>query len=384
MPVPSRRARLIVLSALLGLTLGAALAQRAGWDQYTVAPPFQGRLELGHGVVVEAVDLLAPPARLLVARVPRGRGLRLVARHLDRERAGLRHLGEVAPDEGALVAVNGDYHHLHGFGAGTAVSTLVDRGRAEVVTWAHSYASALLLDRDGAPRIGRPDLSLELRLPGGDALPVLLNAQEGGDALLVTRPPPGAWAAPEHAGFELPELPGALEQGARLRLGARAAAGAARTGPALLVRGQAEAALAALPPGAALEARLGGTDAGRVQLVLGTGPRLVEDGAVAAVLRTPEDGGWSVRHARTAVGLTSEALLLVVTWQAPRQGLSFEALARALIALGCREATNLDGGPSSTLWAAGRALNVPGPGEDTEVATGLFVLPPAQGQPGLR
>ena len=126
------------------------------------------------------------------------------------------------------------------------------------------------------------------------------------------------------------------------------------------------------------------TAAGRVALALGSGPRLLEAGEVHADTRL-DYPGWVNRFARTAVGLNDEHLFLVTTLQAvPRAGLSMERLAEALRSLGCREAINLDGGPSTTLWAGGRVVNLPAELEgsyDEPVATGLFVLPPGQGMP---
>lgn len=53
--------------------------------------------------------------------------------------------------------------------------------------------------------------------------------------------------------------------------------------------------------------------------------------------------------------------------------------AEVLKELGCQEALNLDGGPSSTLWAGGSTRNIPRGKKGDRVASALFVLPPGEG-----
>ena len=130
-----------------------------------------------------------------------------------------------------------------------------------------------------------------------------------------------------------------------------------------------------------------GTPARDAWLAIGTGPVLLAAGEVTSVVRDEKkQGGWINRLARTAVGFDDAAVFLVATAQEPRAGLSMVGLAEAMKALGCREALNLDGGPSTTLVAKGQLLNVP-PGEEgrvNPVASALLVLEPLAGDPGLR
>lgn len=373
----TRRARLAVLLALLVVTAGWA-----AWVRVVAPlrrPRFDGWWALAHGVTVERVGLPEPEVTLLLARVPRGVGLRLRAVLLSPDRADLDLLGPAARGAGALVAVNGDYHRQTGsFCLGAPFSTLVDRGEARVVGAPFSYGCALWLDREGVARIGRVDLGAALRLPSGRALPVQVDV-ETGDDLLITRPPAGAWRADAFAALPL-ERTGT----ASFRV-----AGLPTTdlrGPALLRRGGLDAALLAdAAPRTTLRLERAGADADRVWLALGTGPRLLEGGEVAAVLDASESPGWTARVARTAVGLTPTHLVLASTYQLPGHGASLVDLARALQALGCTDALNLDGGPSSTFWAGGRVLNGDeGDDEGAAVGTALLVLPPAAGEVGLR
>ncbi len=373
----TRRARQAVLFAALLATAGYA-----GWVRLEPVfgrTPFEGRLELEHGVVVERVSTLSPPVTLLVARVPRGQGLRLRAALLSADAQDLDVIGPAARRAGALVAINGDYHRLAAsFCFGSPFSTLVDRGEAPTIGSLFSYGCSFWLDRAGEPHVGAFDLGAALRLPSGRALPVLVNV-ETGDDLLITRPPAKVW---EPSGFTGVPLEAMGEGTFRVTGGPTTRL----EGPALLRRaGFDDALLADLAPGATVSLARTGADAERVWLAIGTGPRLLEKGEVAAVLAEPETTGWTVRVARTAVGLTPTHVLLATTYQLPRHGVSLTDLARALQALGCTDAVNLDGGPSSTFWADGHVRNCDvGDTEGMPVGTALFVLPPDDDEVGVR
>ncbi|MFM1871300.1 MAG: hypothetical protein RL398_722 [Planctomycetota bacterium] len=85
--------------------------------------------------------------------------------------------------------------------------------------------------------------------------------------------------------------------------------------------------------------------------VVEAGPRLLADGGVV-------DHGAkqrSIRHPRTALGVRADGVVVVLTADGRTPlaaGLSLEELAEVMQALGCRDAINLDGGGSTTLWAA--------------------------------
>lgn len=374
----TRRARLIVLLGLLAAALAVRAADIGGLLALLDGPPrlLPGKLELAHGVTVEAVRLVKTPANLVVARVPRGAKLRVRTALLDDARQELLEVGPVARRLGALVAVNGDYHRLEPPCFATTFATLVDDGRPRVVATPFDYGAAFWVDVDGAPHVGGLDLRLSVTFPDGRALPVELNAETGA-ARLITRPAAGAWSLPGLKGVPLKAAGDAWEVTGPV---------AERfEGPALVAADP--AALAGAVPGATLRAKLEGEHAGRVRHAIGTGPRLVEAGKVPASLTTNPGGPqWLNRAFRTAVGLTPTHLLLVVTPQLPRSGISLPALGEALVALGCTDAINLDGGPSSVLWADGAARSLDGErgGAEPWVASALLVLPPAGDDPGLR
>ncbi len=121
-------------------------------------------------------------------------------------------------------------------------------------------------------------------------------------------------------------------------------------------------------------------------LAIGTGPRLLEAGEVTERVKAEKNlQGWVAKLERTAVGYDESTVYLVTTVQEGRGGYSLRGLAEAMKALGCREALNLDGGPSTSLVVGGRIVNVPG-GDDyggEPVASALLVLSP-DGSLGLR
>lgn len=85
-----------------------------------------------------------------------------------------------------------------------------------------------------------------------------------------------------------------------------------------------------------------------------SGPVLLEDGVIETY--TPDNTHANARHPRTAVGLieaTDTLILLTVDGRTDRAlGMSCTELAQVMLALGCDQAMNLDGGGSTTLWAA--------------------------------
>ncbi len=88
---------------------------------------------------------------------------------------------------------------------------------------------------------------------------------------------------------------------------------------------------------------------------LGAGPMLLRKGEIL-------DHGErqrQTRHPRSAIGCTAEGRVLLLTVDGRTEqaaGMSFEELAEVLLALGCRDALNLDGGGSSTLWVTGAGV----------------------------
>jgi hypothetical protein len=89
------------------------------------------------------------------------------------------------------------------------------------------------------------------------------------------------------------------------------------------------------------------------------GPPLVMDGVIESY--APTNDHANLRHPRTAVGINGAGTRLYLVTVDGRTseaaGMSCTELANVMVALGCRHALNLDGGGSTTLWAAGEPFN---------------------------
>jgi len=330
------RQRIVAVVALV-IATGLAAWNALGGDANVL---LEGSLDLGHGVVVRRVHLDEPRLDLVVATIPRRSGLRLRAVLAPK----LTPLAEIA-NRRALVAVNGDYHELHGFLTGKTYSSLVEGGdasdleRYKVVGKALPDEETFWLDTDRAPHISALDLGGKLGLP--ETVSQGKN-HRGSDAILVSEPLPGRHAPEGWKCFALE----ATGKGFKV-------SGQAQTsfeGKALVVRESAVAAIGtALAAGTPIELSV----AKKVDLAIGTGPRLLAKGEVP---RRVVGGEW-VRAARTAVGFDDERVFLVVTVHEAHNAPTMAQMGEAMKALGCREALNLDGGPSTALWARGAVRN---------------------------
>jgi uncharacterized protein YigE (DUF2233 family) len=106
--------------------------------------------------------------------------------------------------------------------------------------------------------------------------------------------------------------------------------------------------------------------------LLQAGPLLVADGEVAYDEARDDEGFRAAahqfdpdpsvgRHPRAAIGLGDRRIFAVATdgRAAGEAGLTLPELALFMLALGCRDALNLDGGGSTALISGGRLQNVP-------------------------
>lgn len=117
--------------------------------------------------------------------------------------------------------------------------------------------------------------------------------------------------------------------------------------------------------------------------LLQAGPLLVRDGAVV----TGDDEGFSAgahqfdsditdgRHPRAALGLDDSRLIAAVCdgRAASDCGLTISELADLMLALGCEQALNLDGGGSTTLVSGRRLVNAPRETHGISIAGGRAI-----------
>jgi len=94
----------------------------------------------------------------------------------------------------------------------------------------------------------------------------------------------------------------------------------------------------------------------------------------------------TARHPRTALGFSADKtklILAVVDGRATnRIGMTCDELGTLMLGLGARDAVNLDGGGSSTMWtASGGVLNNPSDGAQRVVANHLAIRATGNGEP---
>jgi hypothetical protein len=108
--------------------------------------------------------------------------------------------------------------------------------------------------------------------------------------------------------------------------------------------------------------------------IVGAGPRLVRNGKTAVV--SEGFAHEKVRHPRTAIAVTTRGTVLLVTLdgrQPHSAGMTLEELAAELVALGAREAMNLDGGGSTTMVLRGEIKNSPSDRSERPVGDALLI-----------
>ncbi len=123
----------------------------------------------------------------------------------------------------------------------------------------------------------------------------------------------------------------------------------------------------------------------RYSTIISAGPPLWIDGELQAISNLSFN---LKRYGRTAVGITAghRMILLTVSGKAPySQGFTMAELSKAMLLFGCRDALNLDGGSSATMWIGTLPENnlVSHPGKEQtnshhperKVANSLIVIP---------
>jgi exopolysaccharide biosynthesis protein len=91
--------------------------------------------------------------------------------------------------------------------------------------------------------------------------------------------------------------------------------------------------------------------------VMVTGPLLLEEGRKALL---PETSLVITRHPRTSIGVINKHKAVMVTLDGrtgDARGMTLLQLTDLMISLHCKDAVNLDGGGSSTMWINGKPFN---------------------------
>lgn len=94
--------------------------------------------------------------------------------------------------------------------------------------------------------------------------------------------------------------------------------------------------------------------------IMACGPLLIIDSVIPSAYLTSIGSHCTSRHPRSAIGITSDHHLILLTVEGRTDmasGMTCEELAQVMEQLGCPDALNMDGGGSTTLWGSGELYN---------------------------
>lgn len=361
---------LVTLLAVLLVTPPAAEARPGSHTRVRVLAP---------GVTLRTMVDVRIPRRTFVVTVDPSQGARVEGVLAGGQLGVERPLTTIANGVGALAAVNGDFTFP---GTHVAVHPVVEDG--ELVRNAREMGGAFVLHDDGSVSIGAPDTS------------ATVTEDDTGETWVIDRWNAGAPAQGELAAFT--DRGGTRERIPPFSCFARLQP-TGPTGPTTVygVESTGCASGSPAPMGGLLLAARPGTDEAAfvtslavgetltaswsvgfddVHDLVGGGPVLVRNGALTVGACSQPICG---RNPRTAVGITADGVILLVVVDGRRPGYSggmtLVELASFLRSLGAVDATNLDGGGSSTVVAQGDVMNRPSDGRQRGVPSAIAVLP---------
>lgn len=278
--------------------------------------------------------------------------------------------------------------------AGNPLGLHMENG--QIITEPRNRRTVLLLDKKGAAHLARFGFAGTVR--GRDKTEIALSGlnrrPETGDSLLLYTPAffPRTLRAAGRVEVVLatdePIVPNRDITGRVVQI---VEGGNAPLAPNTVVISGADASAEWLrrtaPVGATLRFRLnvntlsgGPVDFANVRYSVAGGPRLLTNGQVTITLADEGIGQnfSTTRHPRTAIGVTREGVLLLVTVDGRQKtlsrGASLPELAVLMQRYGAVDALNLDGGGSSACVVRGLIVNSPSDGRERPVADALLVF----------
>ncbi|MCS7192086.1 MAG: phosphodiester glycosidase family protein [Armatimonadetes bacterium] len=360
------------------------------------------------GVFFQGLQRSNPPTWVGIVRIalPLPKELTLTPAYGDGDGFNRRTLSQIAnfvqQTKGYVTAgINTDYFNMN-FSpySGDPLGLHIQDGELISLPWANRSALVGLVD--GRVFISRFQFSSRLRLPDGTEFALNgLNQQPPKDGFCLFTPAFGKTTRTNSGTFEIvasanlplkPNTPLSLTVTQINEIGNSAIPS---NSVVLAVTGNAIERAKSLKLGDSLEVLVTmiPSDANfnpkEILWAISGGPRLLRDGKISIEC---EQEGFSLsfrqtKHPRTAVGLKDDTLIwVVVDGRQPgySEGISLDELAEFLRNAGCKEALNLDGGGSSTLFVRGRVLNRPSDGRERAIANALLLLNLFPSQPILR
>jgi hypothetical protein len=344
----------------------------------------------------------AGPWSIHVIRVPRQSGqFQLRAMHASGKALGLAPVTDQAaladPALGIpLAAINGDFYQRDGPYAGDPRGLQIMDG--ELIS-APRVGASFSIDALGEPHTTQAVSLLQVTWPNGSTNAIGLNESRPPNRITLYTPALGS-STRTAGGHELvlerqgnnPWLPLRPGRTYRARVRELRESGDTQISPGTMVLSIGSALLKSTPvvePGAELVISTVTEPAMRgVKTAISGGPVLVRN-ARRQRFNAPDSDSYEFssmmeRHPRSAIGWNENYFFLVTVdgrQKGVSAGMTLDEFASYLIEVGCREAMNLDGGGSATLWYKGKVCNRPCDGYEREVANCLIVC---QKMPGKR
>jgi hypothetical protein len=288
-------------------------------------------------------------------------------------------LKTLSPELGEpLAAINGDFWK-DGRVEGDPMGLQILQG--EVISGPVQSRVCFWIDTNGAPQMGNVLSLFKVTWPDGRNTPLGLNEDRAAEAAVLytsrigesTHTRGGRDIVLERAGTNvwLPLRPGGSYVGKVREIRENGDARVTSDTLVISLSPQLESLVAGVAPGTQLKISAHTSpDLTGVKTAVGGSPALIRGGVPVKF------GGSQPRHPRTAVGWNETHVFFVEVDGRQRGlsvGMSLPELADYLLKLGCKEAMNLDGGGSSTLWVHGQIMNSPCNGHERAMANALVL-----------
>jgi len=301
-------------------------------------------------------------------------------REAREEHFALAPVSEIVMESGAAAGVNGTYFAFTGSPLG---ALMVNQ---ELISAPIHERTAFFLDEKNRPYIDNIYVSCYLQLASGVRYRITgINQGRGGNDLIMYTPVWGRSTGTNERGLEL------VVVGSRVEKINLSNSEIPQDGYVLSASGPGVETLAeSVRIGSRIDTRLRiipyTTSPQKIIHLVSGGPRLLRQGR-PYVSKHAEKFKMDIakgRAARTAVGITKDKRLLLVTVDGPpkesprRQrevsiGLTLEELSELMRVLGATEAMNLDGGSSSTMVIGNKVVNRPTAGTERRVNNAIVL-----------
>ncbi|MFH1541572.1 MAG: phosphodiester glycosidase family protein [bacterium] len=285
-------------------------------------------------------------------------------------------------DHNAVAGINGTYFANTGSPLGALI---IDQ---ELVSYPIYDRTAFFVDENNRPYIDNVYVTSYFELENNTRYDFSgINRQRGQNEIILYSPAWGEQTRTNEDGLEL------VIANARVRAINPANSKVPPDGYVISVSGQAANSLAnKIKVGSRINTQIKlvpfDTAPNKIIHLVSGGPRLIKKGLVY-ISKNEENFQKDIargRAARTAVGITKDNQLLLVTVDGLARdrdrssgensiGVTLEELSSLLLSLGAIEGMNLDGGSSSTMVVGGRTINNPTAGYQRRVSNALVIRP---------